>query len=520
MQSNNKRIAKNAITLTLRSILVAIVGLYTSRVVLESLGVEDYGIYGVIGGIIGMASFLNTSMAGATSRFITFEMGRVKGTDLSQIFSTAFRIHLIIAFLVMFFGETVGLWFLNHKMNIPEGKIFDANFLYQLTVFSVLIGFTQVPYNAAIIAHEKMNIYAYYEIIFIVLKLLIVYILFLTPKNRLIIYSILLFAVSILNAAFYRGYCIRHFQETQNLRSFDKGYARKMLSFSGFDLYGNMCVVAQRQGQPIILNFFFGVIANAGASIASTVISTLTNFIITIVQAFKPQIIKNYASEQISQMSLLMMRCLSFTLLTYGILAIPFFIVCPHIIYLWLGQIPPYCVIFIRLILIVQMLDIVVTVNNISIHATGNIKRLSFINGSFYLLSPILSYIWLKLGGAAQSIYVVNIILSVCIVSYGLYLVGNQVSFKLCFRQLVTVLKNIVLLIFCCVFLSMISNHALNFTNIGIEQDNKMHLLLRILIISAINLIIVTSLYSAFILNKTERQIILIKLKDLVRLAK
>lgn len=197
-ESPNKRVAKNAIALTLRMALVTVVGLFTSRIVLEALGVGDYGIYGVVGGVVGMASFLNTSMAGATSRFITFELGKGNTAKLKNIFSTALIIHFIIAIIVVALAETVGLWFLNHKMVIPEDRMFAANVLYQFSVVSVIVGFTQVPYVADIIAHEKMNIYAYFEIVNVVLKLAIVYLLLIVDTDRLILYGGLTFSVSII----------------------------------------------------------------------------------------------------------------------------------------------------------------------------------------------------------------------------------------------------------------------------------------------------------------------------------
>lgn len=510
MQSDNKRIAKNAVMLTLRSILVAIVGLYTSRVVLEVLGVEDYGIYGVIGGIIGMVSFLNTSMAGATSRFITFELGKGNEENLAKIFSTSLRIHIFIALIVMLLGETIGLWFLNAKMNFPEGKMFAANILYQFTVFSVIVNFSQVPYNAAIIAHEKMSIYAYFEIIFVILKLAIVYVLLVTEDHRLILYAALILALSIFKRMFYRVYCIKHFKETRNLRLYDKSIAKTMLSFSGFDLYGNMCVAAQRQGQPIILNLFYGVIANAGASIATTVSGAISNLTLTIHNAFRPQITKQYAVGNISQMISLMRRSTQFTLLAYSAVAIPFILDTSNILSLWLGQIPPYSVEFLRLIIIIQIIDVGVMVNNCGIKATGNIKWISFLNGTLYLLCPVISYIWLKSGGEALIVYVVNIIMFSIVTIIGWYLLFKQIKgFKL-FSQPKAYLRSIIAiaLVVILMWLMKQNNLMFGFTTYELIPIRKF---ISIAITTVFGLILLLPLYSVIALDKKERRILIDK---------
>jgi len=427
--NNNKRVAKNAVALTLRMVLVTIVGLFTSRIVLKALGVEDYGIYGVIGGVVGMASFLNASMAGATSRFITFELGHGDEDKLKKIFSTSLIIHIIIALVVAVLAETIGLWFVNNKMNFPAEKIFSVNILYQFSIISMIVGFTQAPYSSAIIAHEKMSIYAYFEIINVVLKLLIVYALLIVDSNRLIVYAGLMLLVSISKALFYRIYCIKHFKESKFKFIWDKHLLSEMLKFSGFDLYGNMCAIANSQGQPIILNMFFGVIANTGSSIAYTVTGAIGGLTRTIATAFKPQIVKNYANGNICEMEKLMRRSILFTLLAYSVIALPIYFETDKVIYLWLGQIPPYSVEFFRLIVISVFIDICIIANNAAIHATGNIKNISFVNGSLYLLSPIISYFtihfWLH---DATIVYWINILIYLFILVFGWYFIKIQIK--------------------------------------------------------------------------------------------
>ncbi len=425
----NKRVAKNAIALTLRMVLVTIVGLFTSRIVLQALGIDNYGIYGVVGGLVGMASFLNTSMAGATSRFITFELGNANTDKLKKIFSTALAIHLALAVFVIVLAESLGLWFLNNHMVIPHNRMYAANVLYQFTILSVIIGFTQVPYSADIIAHEKMSIYAYFEIINVVLKLGVVYLLLLFKGDRLIIYSILIFIVTLINAIFYRGYCIKHFPESRVAFHFDKSIAKPMLKFSGFDLYGNMSVAVKNQGQPIVLNLFFGVVANAGSSIAYTVVSAVQGLTASVSQAFRPQIIKNYASGDTTQMYNIMKRSNEFTILAFSIVSIPVFLETSKFLKLWLGQLPMYSVEFLRIIIITALFKIIVDTSNMASHAVGQIKYISFINGTFFLLCPVISYIILKnLLLNVAVIYLVDLMTMLVLVVIGFGILKKLIS--------------------------------------------------------------------------------------------
>ncbi|MDE7025097.1 MAG: polysaccharide biosynthesis protein [Paramuribaculum sp.] len=406
----NHSITKNAIALTLRMMLITVVGLYTSRIVLKALGVDDYGIYGVIGGVVGMASFLNTAMAGATSRFITFELGSSNTDKLKKIFSTSLLIHIAIAIIVAILAETAGLWFVNNKMNFPADKMFAVNVLYQFSILSMMVSFTQVPYTAAIIAHERMSIYAYFEIINAILKLGIAYIILSINSERLIIYASLMLTVSIISAFMYRIYCIKHFVCTRFHFLIDKKLMREMLAYSGYDLYGNMCDIARTQSIPLLLNMFFGVVANAAASITGTVITAVSGFSMAIFQAFKPQIVKQYAAKDITAMKKTMQHALAFMILTFSTVAIPLFIFTKEIIHLWLGEVPLYSVEFLRLMLIGLIFTLIINVYNTAIHATGHIKQLSLITGSIYMLSPIVGYTILKNGFSnINTVYIVNI---------------------------------------------------------------------------------------------------------------
>ncbi len=438
-------------------VLVTIVGLFTSRIVLKALGVEDYGIYGVIGGIVGMASFLNTSMAGATSRFITFELGHGDEDKLKKIFSTSMLIHLIIAFVVVIFAETIGLWFVNNKMNFPTGSMPAVNVLYQFTILSMIVNFTQVPYSATIIAHEQMNIYAYFEIIKVVLKLATVYILLIIDNNRLVCYAAMMFAVTVISAMIYRIYCIRHFNEAKFKFILDKQILKSMLTFSGFDIYGNMCVAFKSQLQPIFLNLFFGVVANASASIIFAVNGAISGLTTTVAQAFRPQIIKQYSCGGISQMAKLMRRSVQFTLLAYAIIALPIFFEAKILIHIWLGQVPEYSVEFLRLIIIASFFSVAQTTNTTAIHATGNIKYISFICGSLFLLSPVSAYILLRyVITNACVVYATDILFLIIIAFCGFYFVHIQIENFPIRSYVVPIIKSWITIMFSFIVIAII----------------------------------------------------------------
>ena len=277
--ANNKRIAKNTLMLYFRMLLIMAVTFYTSRVVLQTLGIEDYGIYNVVGGIVAMFGFLNSAMSSGTQRYLTFELGRGDKEKLKRVFITSMNIHIIIAVIVFILAETAGLWLLYNKMTIPEDRFDAAFWVYQCSILSTMVMFISVPYNATIIAHERMSAFAYISILEAILKLLIVYLLLLGDIDKLILYAVLMLAVQVIIRFTYNIYCRRHFEETRYSFLFDKQLFKEMLSFSGWNLWGNMASVAFTQGLNILLNMFFGVTVNAAMGIAQQVNSALYSFV-------------------------------------------------------------------------------------------------------------------------------------------------------------------------------------------------------------------------------------------------
>lgn len=425
---NNKRIAKNTIMLYLRMFLTMVVGLYTSRVVLQTLGVEDYGIYGVVGGIVAMMGFLNASMSGATSRFLTFELGRKDTERLFKTFSTALVVHIIIAIVVFVFAETIGLWFLCNKLVIPESRIAAAHWVYQLSILSAMFSITQVPYNSCIIAHENFDVYAYVEILNVTLKLLIVYLLLIGNYDKLILYAILTFVVTLLIMFIYRFYCIRKYKECRFKWIWDKEFLMPMISFSGWDLYGNFCYTARQQGAGFVLNFFYGVTINAACGIASTVQGVMLNFSTNVITAIKPQIIKKYASRCYDEMNSLIITGTKMTTALLLIVTAPLYSKIDYALKLWLSVVPIGTVFMSKMLLILNIITSVNLVAIIGIHASGKMKLAGGLNGTLLLSCIPLMYVLLKFGYGYDACYVLFVLIGFVYFGLVIYVLKKQVK--------------------------------------------------------------------------------------------
>jgi O-antigen/teichoic acid export membrane protein len=431
-----------------------LVSLYTSRVVLNVLGVEDYGIYNAVGGVVAMFGFIHSSMSGATSRFLTFELGRENQQKLKETFSSALIIHAGIALLVFVVAETIGLWFLMNKLVIPVERMKAAHWIYQFSIFSMIVGITRVPYNAMIIAYEKMNIYAYIEILNVILKLLIVYLLVIGPFDKLILYAGLILIVSVLITFIYRAYCKHFFEECRFHWVWKPEIIRPMLKFSSWDLYGNMSVVARTQGVNMLLNIFFGPLMNAAAGVATQVQGAVMGFAGNIITAFRPQIIKSYALQDYTRTTNLVNNAVMFTFLLLLFLSLPLMSEIHFVLTVWLKQVPEFAPVFCFYTLLFNFFATISHILATAIHATGNIKRLSIINGTLYVLVIPFSYCAFKLGYTAWLPYLFN----VCAVITGLlsnawtvYLYMPDFSFKDFFYRIFLKCLFVLLISFACV---------------------------------------------------------------------
>lgn len=422
---NNKRIAKNTLMLYIRMLLKMLVSLYSSRVILNTLGVDDYGIYNIVGGVVIMFGFLNSTMSGTTSRFLTFQIGSGDIKKLKETFNSAFTVHIIIAILVFIIAETIGLWFLNEKLVIPENRIYAANIVYQLSLFAAMISIIQVPYSALIISHEKMNVFAFIEITYTLLKLGILFLLVIWNFDKLIFYGILVSFTSIIVLLFYLFYCINTFPESKYKLSWNKEILRPFFMFSGWDLYGNLSVMTRTQGVNILLNLFFGVIVNTASGIATQIQGVIMGFASNILLAVKPQIVKYYATGERKQMLRLMLNSSKLMYLLLFFVSLPLIIEMHFVLKIWLKVVPEYLIEFARLTLFFNFFAIISLVVVGAIHATGKNKRPSLINGTLYLLVLPLSYFALKNGSSPVFPYLINLI------SVLLGLISNIYTLKL-----------------------------------------------------------------------------------------
>lgn len=426
-KENTSLIAKNTFILYGRMVFSMLVSLYTSRVVLNTLGVEDFGVYNVIGGVVAMFSFINGSMSGATSRFITYELGRGNYISLKETFSSALIVHLIIALFILVLSETVGLWFMENKLVIPEQRMFAARWVYQFSILASIIGIIQVPYNACVIAHEKMNVYAYVEMLSVSLKLIVVFLIQLASNDRLILYALLLVLVNIIILSLYIWYSYNSFEESHFEFVWRPNILKSMLTFSGADLYGNASVVLRQQGVNVVLNMFFGPIVNAANGIATTVNSVTMNLVANVSTAFRPQIIKKYASTELQEMFHLIKISAMISLLLFLTVAVPLILEMEFVMTIWLGQLPKYSADFCRILLIFSSCTVVTSVLNIGIHATGKIYLISFISGTIIWLAVPIIYCFLLQGYSPSIAYICNGIVSVlvlltnsCILKYNI----------------------------------------------------------------------------------------------------
>lgn len=408
--SNNKTIAKNTMFLYFRMMLIMGVTLYTSRVILEKLGVEDFGLYSVVGGVVTMFAFLNGSLSGATSRFITYELGKKNYKRLKENFNASLLIHIVIAVLIVFLAETIGLWFLYNKMIIPPQRFDAALWVYQISILTSVFSITQVPFTAVIIAHENMKIYAYVGIVEVLGKLFIAYAISFSPFDKLVFYALLLFVLQITIMLFYRLYCGRKFAECKLKICKDVVLYKQMFSFAGSDMIGSIAVLAQGQGLNLLLNMFFGPVVNAARAIAYQVQGAITQFSQNFMMAVKPQIIKQYAVGNIKEMMTLveLSSCFSFYLLL--MISLPICLEVNFILTLWLGSFPAYTEIFIILVIIICLIQALKTPRSSVFHAMGRLKLVNLVVGGILCLAFPLSYFFLKSGYSPHIVFVSAII--------------------------------------------------------------------------------------------------------------
>ena len=406
--SANKRIAKNTLVLYVRMLFTMGISLFTSRVILQTLGVEDYGISSVVGGVISMFTFINAAMVSSTQRYLNFELVRGDANQLRSVFSTSLQIHALIALAIIVLSETVGLWFLNEKLVIPEARMTAAMWVYQCSILSCAVSIMSTPYNAVIVAHEKMSAFAYISILDVSLKLLVVYLLVVLPFDKLIILAILNLLVQLFIRYIYTIYCHRHFPESYFQFRFNKTLFKEMFGFAGWSFWGNLAAILYTQGLNMMLNIFFGPIVNAARGIAVQVQSAVQQFVGGFQTALNPQITKNYASNNLPQMHSLMFRSARFSFLLLFFLSLPVLMETNFILTLWLKTVPDDAVVFTQIMICISLIYTTANPCIIANQATGKVKIYQMVVGGILLLILPISYVVLKLGAPAYSVFIVH----------------------------------------------------------------------------------------------------------------
>lgn len=458
---NNKRIAKNTLLLYFRMLFLMAISLYTSRVVLNALGVEDFGIYNVVGGVVAMFSVLSSSLSAAISRFITYELGKGNQNNLNKIFSSAVTIQIVLASIIFLLAETIGLWFLNIKMNIPEMRMEAANWVFQFSILTFAINLISVPYNASIIAHEKMSAFAYISILEAIGKLSTAYLIVVSPIDKLIFYAILMCIIALIIRFTYGYYCKRNFEECTYHFIWDKQLLKQMFGFAGWNFIGATSTVLRDHGGNVIINLFCGPSVNAARGIAFQVNNAIQGFVVNFMTALNPQITKSYASGEREYMMTLIFQGARLSYYLLLLLSLPILVNTHYVLKLWLNIVPEHAVFFVQLILVFAMSESISQPLITAMLATGKIRKYQIIVGSLQMLNLPISYVLLRLGFIPEIVIIVAIIISQCCLAARLILLKNMIGISI-HQYLQKVYLNILIVSLCAIPLPLISAHYMD----------------------------------------------------------
>lgn len=424
--SSKSTIAKNTTLLYARTVLIMIVTLYTSRVILQALGVEDYGVYTAIGGIIAFLSMVTGPIDSAISRFLTYELGRDDKDRLHRYFSTGLTIMIIFSVLAVIILETAGIWFLNNKMVIDESRVVAANWVLHLSIAAFVVNLISAPYRAAIIAHEKMALFAYMGILDAALKLAVAFILLKSPIDKLILYAALLLAVSVLVRFIYTIICNRQFEECQTVKiGLDRELFKGLFSFAGWNVFGAMASFCRGQGVNILFNLFGGPVVNAAYGIANQVNGAIVSFVNNFTTALNPSIIKSYAASEKQYMMSLVYQGARFSYFLVLLFAMPLFLEAEQVTQLWLGQPPEYSAVFIQLMLIYSLIESLSKTIMAGVHASGKIMAYQIVIGLFQVIILPLAYVLLWMGFSPTAVLIAMVVVDVIAVFARMFMAKN-----------------------------------------------------------------------------------------------
>lgn len=427
---NNKRIAKNTLLLYIRMLVTIVVSLYTSRVILKTLGVEDFGIYNVVGGVVAMFNILSGSLSSAISRFITFELGKSNLDKLKVVFSSSITIQIVLAIIIIIIAEFVGIWFINEKMNVPTERLLAANWTFHFSILTFAINLISIPYNAAVVAHEEMSAFAYISILETVGRLLVAYLIVISPIDKLVFYGLLMLLVAIIVCFAYTFYCKRNFEECHYHFIWDKQLIKEMFGFAGWNFIGSSSALLRDQGGNILLNLFFGATINAARGLAYQVFTAIYSFATNFMTALNPQITKSYAAGDYDYMMTIVYKGSRFACYLLFIMSLPILINTEYILKIWLDTVPDKTVIFVRLMLIFALSEVISKPLITAQLSTGNIKKYQMVVGGMQLLNLPVSYIIFLYHGNAESVFIVAIIFSQLCLASRLYMLKKIIVFS------------------------------------------------------------------------------------------
>lgn len=502
--SSHSLIIKNTLYLYVRMALTMVISLYTSRVVLQALGFVDYGIYALVGGIVALIAFMQSSLSGATTRFLNFEMGKKNFHNVKKVFDSSLLIHGLVCLAVIVIGETIVLWFFNHKLNIPVDRNSAAQVVFQLSLVAMVVTILRTPYDAIIIANQRMSVFAVISIFESLLKLLVALLVKYLNYDKLVLYAVLVLLSNFIVAGIYWWYCKRSFKACRGTFEVTKNYLKQIGSFFGWDLYGNMAVAVKNQGIQIIQNMFFGTVINAATGIANTATGIVSAFTANFTLAMKPQIFHYYAEGNIEKMQSLVFLSSRFSYFLVMIISLPLILETDFFLKLWLVNVPEHTATFCKIILVQLCLNAPFISLMAVIHATGKIQRMSFINGSISLSSVFISYVVLKFIPNPNIIFLVSLFFSIIYSLSTLVIVKRLV-------ETINVQKFLVNIILKNIFLSLLPYILYIFTNQYFQENFLVifYMLIIVFFYFVLNIL--------FNLNKKERLWLISKLDKIIK---
>lgn len=430
--SNNERIAVNTVFLAIRMVLVLIISLYTTRVLLSALGIEDYGIYNVVAGFVSMCSFISTSMASGIQRFYNYESGKNGLDGARRVYNVGIRIQALLSFILLCIIELIGVWYIQYKMVLPPERLSAAMWVFQAALLSLVLTMLSVPYNAAIMSHEKMHYYAFLGILDALLKLAIAFVIKYSNSDKLIIYAFLLSSVSAFNLLLNYSYSKYNFEEIKLTRHSDGVLLKTILIFSGWNAFGTMARTMRTQGVGMVLNLFFGPVVNAAQGVAGQVKSAFQALVANLTTASRPQIVKSYSRGEIERTIKLMFSISKLVVYLLFIFAYPILLELPTILKLWLGDnIPDHTIVFVRLVVITMFVTDLHMVTSAVVHATGKMKTYQLVCSTLNLLIIPLAYIAMKLGAPAEIAFWLGLFIEVAVQIASLLILRKLISYSI-----------------------------------------------------------------------------------------